>query len=153
MKETKKGELAENYFKQGYNCCQAVLLAFADEIGLDKQTLLKTGYSFGGGIGRMREVCGTVSAIAIAAGLIFGTDELDKDKKAAHYSLIQNLAAQFKEENGSIVCRELLSLKKGENSSYVPEERTPQYYLRRPCSTYCKIAADILQNYIENSKN
>ncbi len=152
MEKSTKGEIAENYFKQGYNCCQAVILAFAEETGLNKSDLLKAASSFGGGIGRLREVCGTVSAMAMAAGLIFGTDELSQEKKAAHYELIQKLAGEFKEKNGSIICRELLGLPESEKITSVPEPRTEQYYVKRPCSFYCKTAAEILEKYISENK-
>jgi C_GCAxxG_C_C family probable redox protein len=106
MKE--REELAVNYFKLGYNCCQSVVLAYKDILNMDENTLLKLSSSFGGGMGRLREVCGAVSGMFIVAGLLYGyTDITDKNKKTEHYSLIQYLASEFEKKNGSIVCRKL----------------------------------------------
>jgi len=109
-----KRELAESYFLKGYTCAQAVVLAFADEIGKDGnaiKTLVKAASSFGGGFGRLREVCGAVSGMGIAVGAMFGVDEPDNAKKSEHYKLIQRLAGEFRELNGSIICRDLLGAK------------------------------------------
>lgn len=134
---------AEMLFKQGYNCSQAVLLAFCDELNLDKETAARLASSFGGGIGRMREVCGAVSGMCMVAGLCKGySDPKDIEGKKRHYSLIQKMANEFKEKNSSIICRELLGLSAGADSPS-PSPRTAQYYKKRPCAELVGIAAEI----------
>ncbi len=134
---------AEMLFKQGYNCSQAVLLAFCDELNLDKETAARLASSFGGGIGRMREVCGAVSGMCMVAGLCKGySDPKDMEGKKRHYSLIQKMANEFKEKNSSIICRELLGLSAGADSPS-PSPRTAQYYKKRPCAELVGIAAEI----------
>ncbi len=147
-----KKEKAMGLFSEGYNCSQAVFAAFSDEMGIDKQTAFRIASSFGGGMGRMREVCGAVSGMFMAAGMLFGyCDPKDNVKKAEHYALIQSLAEEFRKENGSIVCRELLGLTKGENSNSTPTPRTDAYYKKRPCKELVGIAAEILENYIKKN--
>ena len=120
-----KAELAKQYFKEGYNCCQAVVLAFAPEMGLPEQAALAIASSFGGGIGRLREVCGAVSGMCIVAGALYGyTDPKSTTEKADHYRLIQQLAKEFEQKNGSILCRVLTGIDKG---SPVPAPRTEGY--------------------------
>lgn len=106
-----KQEQAMNLFKEGYNCAQTVFAAFHKEMDMDFETALKLSSSFGGGMGRLREVCGAVSGMFAVAGMKYGyTDPNDNKAKAEHYKLIQELAVQFKTENHSIICRELLGL-------------------------------------------
>ncbi len=146
-----KGKLARQYFELGYNCSQAVVLAFADEIGLDIDTLAKISSSFGGGIGRMREVCGTVSGMALVLGFLYGYDSpTDNSAKKAHYDRVQTVANRFKELNGSVVCRELLGLSPITPISSTPTERTPDFYKKRPCAELAQIAGDILEEFIAN---
>ncbi len=145
-------EKAKQLFESGHNCAQAVLCAFCEQTGIDEKTAYMLSSSFGGGIGRMREVCGAVSGMAMVAGLLYGyTLDEEHAKKAEHYALIQSLANKFKEENGSIICRELLDVKP---DTHVPEKRTAQYYKKRPCSELVFCAAKIMQDYIDehNSK-
>ena len=143
-------EIAMNYFKEGYNCAQAVVLAFEDLTGLDKSTLLKLSSSFGGGLGRLREVCGSVSGMAIILGIVYGYDDASShEEKAAHYARIQEVAHKFEEKNGSIVCRELLGLS-AKHDSPVPEARTEGYYKKRPCVELVGDSAEILDEYITN---
>ena len=138
-------------FKEGYNCSQAVFVAFCEELGMDQKTALKLSSSFGGGMGRLREVCGAVSGMFMAAGLHYGyEDPHDKTAKAEHYKRIQKLAEQFKEENGSIICRELLGLSKGPDIP-VPEDRTEAYYKKRPCAELVGCAAGILEKMMRES--
>lgn len=107
-----KGEIAKNNFMQGYNCAQAVLLAFCDDLGFDEQTALMLASPFGGGIGRMREVCGTVTGMYMALGLARGySDSKDNADKKRVYTEVQQLAERFKEDNGSIICRDLLGMR------------------------------------------
>ena len=143
-----KKEKAMELFKQGYNCSQAVFGAFAEELGLDFETAVKIASSFGGGMGRLREVCGAVSGMFMAAGFKYGySSPTDMQAKKEHYKLIQDLAADFKKNNGSIICRELLGTE-GTNNNYVPSERTQEYYKKRPCAELVGDAAEILEKYI-----
>lgn len=145
-----KGDIAKQNFMNGYNCSQAVLLAFCEDFGLEKETALKISEPFGGGMGRMREVCGTVTGMFMVIGLAMGNDNSkDNTTKKNVYKLVQELAAKFKEDNGSIICRELLGLQKTNKESYVPSERTTEYYKKRPCPELCKYAADILEDYLK----
>jgi C_GCAxxG_C_C family probable redox protein len=142
--------LAKELFGKGYNCSQAVFVAFCDETGLDHDTVLRIASSFGGGMGRLREVCGAVSGMFMAAGMIYGySDPLDKDAKAKHYQFIQSLAKEFKEENGSIICKELLGLSV-KNDGHVAAEKVESSYKKRPCVELVEHAAMILDQYIQN---
>lgn len=142
--------LAKELFKKGYNCSQSVFAAFCDETGLDFDTALKISSSFGGGMGRLREVCGAVSGMFMVVGLKCGyTDPVDKNSKAEHYELIQALAKQFQAENKSIICRELLGLSV-KNDNPLPEDRTESYYKKRSCAEIVEYAAKILDEYIQN---
>ena len=145
-----KGDIAKQNFMNGYNCSQAVLLAFCEDFGLEKETALKISEPFGGGMGRMREVCGTFTGMFMVIGLAMGNDNSkDNTTKKNVYKSVQELAAKFKEDNGSIICRELLGLQKANKESYVPSERTNEYYKKRPCPELCKYAADILEEYLK----
>lgn len=145
-----KGDIAKQNFMNGYNCSQAVLLAFCEDFGLEKETALKVSEPFGGGMGRMREVCGTVTGMFMVLGLAMGnSDAKDGSTKKNVYKSVQELAAKFKEDNGSIICRELLGFQKNNKESYVPSERTNEYYKKRPCPELCKYAADILEEYLK----
>lgn len=141
-----KAELAANYFEEGYNCAQSVLLAFCSETGLSQKEAAKLASSFGGGIGKLREVCGAISGMLMALGIVDGYDAPDQpERKAAQYALVQRLAGQFKEKNGTIICRELLSNVAHDDSTAVPQARTQQYYQQRPCKKFVMDAAEILE--------
>ena len=143
-------EKACTNFKNGYNCAQAVLLAFAEVLGIDDAFALKLASSFGGGMGRLREVCGAVSAMFMIAGLLQGYTEPNNDEtKAQHYKLIQNLGNEFKSRCGSIICRELLGLPDGADSP-IPSKRTDEYYQQRPCENCIKTAAEIIETNLLN---
>lgn len=144
-----RAETAKHNFLSGCNCAQAVFTAFGDLTGLDEATAMKIASSFGGGMGRLREVCGAVSGMFMALGLLYGEDHRpEHEQKVAHYQRVQELAARFKEQHGSIVCRELLaSIETAQGNE--PERRTAQYYTKRPCSELCACAAKILTQYIE----
>ena len=142
-----KGELAKQFFEGGKNCSQAVALAFCEEMRIDEETVARQTVGFVGGMGRMREVCGTVSGMTYVISNLFG----DRSKGEV-YEIVQSAAEKFKEENGSIICRELLGLSTAEKQSPVPEARTEQYYKKRPCAELCKIAADILDEAIKSQK-
>ena len=141
-------QLAKKNFESGCNCAQAVLLAFSDLTGLDEGTAMKLSASFGGGMGKLREVCGAVSGAFMAAGMIYADDHIPtQEAKAAHYEKIRNLATRFKEENGSYLCRELLEgIPVSKDAA--PEERTEQYYKKRPCGELCAIAAQLLDDLL-----
>lgn len=143
------GELAQKNFEEGCNCAQAVFLAFSDLTGLDKATAMKLSASFGGGMGKLREVCGAVSGMFMAAGMLLADGEIpSQEAKAAHYERIRTLAARFKEENGSYICRELLA-EVPTSKDPAPEERTAQYYSRRPCAELCRCAAELLDQLLQ----
>lgn len=145
-------EQARANFRAGYNCSQAVLLAFRDVTGLDDETAAKIAASFGGGMGRLREVCGAVSGMFMVIGLLEGYSQpKDGEAKAAHYRRVQELAAAFSDKNGSIVCRELLGLKVQKQQPQ-PEERTAAYYAKRPCELLVGDAAKILEAYLAKSR-
>ncbi len=146
------GEKAKQNFESGYNCAQAVLLAFSDVTGLDEPTAMKLAASLGGGMGRLREVCGAVSGMFLVAGLLYAEGEVvPAEAKAAHYARVQDLAARFKAETGSYICRELLAGVSATTGAK-PEERTEQYYKRRPCGELCRLAADIMAEYMQEQK-
>ena len=138
-------EKACEYFRQGYNCAQSTLLAFSDVIGFSEETTLKLASSFGGGMGRLREVCGAVSAMFMIAGLLKGyTSPNDDEIKALHYELIQKLAEEFKSQTGSYICRDILGLEQ-EKDVPIPSKRTEEYYEERPCENCIKIASQIIE--------
>lgn len=144
----KAGEL----FHDGYNCAQAAIAVFAEEVGLDMDTALKFGASFGGGLGKMREVCGAFSGIAMAAGMKYGAYEIgDSARKKEHYEVIQELARRFKEKNGTIICRELLHLDKGIYEA-TPEIRATEAYQKRPCRELVADAAYIFAQYMQEQE-
>lgn len=146
-----KGEIAKNNFLMGYNCSQAVVLAFCEDFGLDKDTALMLASPFGGGMGRLREVCGTVSAMYMVLGLAHGyTNPKAKDEKASLYKEVQSLAEKFKADNSSIICRELLNLRIKGKDDPVPSERSSEYYASRPCPELCRYAADLIDEFLKN---
>ena len=142
-------EKGENYFKQGFNCAQAVALAFTDKLGLDEEATAKLSSPFGGGFGRMREVCGAISGMIMVLGAVEGNGMNTTDEtKLALYQKVQNLMNEFKEKNGSYICRELLALPEG-NSDPTPEKRTKNYYEKRPCALLVGDACQMLEEYFE----
>ncbi len=145
------GEKAERLFLEGYNCSQAVLIAFEDVTGLPREVSARLASSFGGGMGRLREVCGAISGAFMVLGLLYGYESPEaKAEKAEHYARIQALAEQFRQRHGSIVCRELL---KNPGTLPVPEDRTPEYYKSRPCLAMVRSAAELTERYLrENSQ-
>lgn len=144
-----KGDEAKKLFEEGCNCSQAVFCAFRDKTGFDYETALKLSAGFGGGMGRMREVCGAVSGMIMTLSYLkASTDPNNHAEKAALYALIQQAAGEFREENGSIVCRELLGLGEGASCPN-PECRSKEFYKKRPCGDLVKCAADIAEKYIK----
>ncbi len=141
-----RSEQAAALFEQGFNCAQAVFGAYAEDLGIDFDTAVKLSCSFGGGMGRMREVCGTCSGMFLVAGMLTGnTNGADREAKQANYEVVQRLANRFKEANGSIICRELLAEVSVANAGTAkPEERTKEYYQKRPCKELVRMAAKIV---------
>ena len=139
--------LAAELFLSGSNCAQAVLLAFGDLTGLEPSLAAKLSSSFGGGMGRMREVCGAVSGMLMVAGLLYGYDNPGEEDiaKKEHYTRVQELSARFRQEAGSIICREIL---KNPPSDPNPSQRTEEYYKTRPCARMVMLAARILDDYM-----
>lgn len=143
---------AKEYFEDGCNCCQAVFCAFLEETNLTEEEALRLSAGFGGGLGRLREVCGAVSGMTMVLSNKFAsTDPKDHEKKKKLYALIRQAAGDFREENGSIVCRELLGLPEKDYSP-VPEQRTKEYYKKRPCAELVHCAASIAEKYLNNDK-
>ena len=141
-------EAAMENFKKGYNCSQAIVLAFADMLPVDRTLLLRLASSFGGGMGRLRAVCGSVSGMFMIAGLLYGYDGPETGQiKAEHYAGIQELAKRFEEKHGTIICREMLGLSVRHDVP-TPEARTAEYYKKRPCAEIIGDAAEILDQYI-----
>lgn len=138
-----KGTVAKQKFLEGYNCSQAVACAFADEMNMDEETVKCLTIGFGGGMGRMREVCGTVAGATFVLSALYG----EKNKNDV-YKMVQDVAEEFRKENGSVVCRDLLGLSKSSPLTPVAEPRTKEYYKKRPCPELAEMMADILENYI-----
>jgi len=142
---------AEELFMQGFNCSQSVVAAFADIYGYTEEQALCMSAGFGAGIGRMRMSCGAFNALALLAGLDCGSvTPGDREGKSYNYKVVQELAARFKEEHGTLICAELLKLKKGAPLSYEASERTAEYYKKRPCVNQIISAARIYCDYLEN---
>lgn len=147
-----KSKEAKRLFEQGYNCAQAIVSAFCEYADLEPDIALRLSSSFGGGIGRLREVCGAFSGAAIILGVLYGySDPNDDEAKAKHYELIQSFAKEFKKENGSLICRELLGLD-ALSDSPIPDKRTENYYETRPCADIIEKSAKILDEYIKKEK-
>lgn len=141
-------EYAGELFRSGYNCAQSVFAAYADLFGMDFETALKMSSAMGAGVGRMREVCGTVLAMSLLAGLQEGNDNpTDSDAKTHIYEVVRRMSARFKEEHGTIICRELLGLD-GMEESARPSERTPEFYTSRPCAKFITCAAEIIEDVL-----
>lgn len=136
--------IARELFTSGYNCAQSVFIAYRDLADMDEQTAATISAPFGGGMGRLREVCGAVSGMTMCAGYIApNTYPNDNTNKKLCYSTVQDLAERFREENGAIVCRELLGLAQQKDDP-TPSARTEEYYRRRPCVEYVATAARIV---------
>ena len=169
MTQEEAQDKARNNFKSGMNCAQSVFAVFAEELGMNLETALKVSQGFGGGMCRMREVCGCVSAMIMASSLVTGSaDPSDKNAKDECYKTGQKLSQKFREKNGSVVCRELLGLvPMGQSEaalqnktpvehkveSSVSSERTEEYYKKRPCQELCADAAGILCEYLKSKKS
>ena len=141
------GIKAAELFLGGYNCAQAVAVAFCDLTGLEEKQAAKMASAFGGGMGRLREVCGAVSGMLLVLGILDGYDDPTNDAaKRELYSRVQALAREFREENGSIICRELLDNPPADPN---PTPRTADFYTQRPCARMVLTAARILDEYLQ----
>jgi len=137
---------AAELFLEGYNCAQAVAVAFCDVTGMDEKLAARLASPFGGGMGRLREVCGAVSGMLLVLGHLYGYENSDNDaRKKALYEQVQMLAKGFQEENGSIICREIL---KNPPSDPNPSPRTAEYYAQRPCARMVMTAAKLMDEFI-----
>ncbi len=143
--KTDRKQLAYDYFKQGYNCAQSVVMSFADILPLDKETLEKVSIAFGGGFGRTRNLCGAVSAMGIVTGLLSDANAEISQGKKDMYKTIQDLVAKFKERNGTENCGELLKNVKNLTEGYVPQVRDEEYYSTRPCAKFVLDSVEILE--------
>ena len=146
---------AVDNFMAGYGCCQSVVAAFADLYGLDETLAKKIAAGFGGGVGRLRMMCGAVSGIVMLVGLDCGqTEGSDREGKSACYKVVQDLLAKSKEDNGSLICAEILGIKGYEKvpCSYVASERTAEYYKKRPCAAKVESAARIFADYLKEKQ-
>ena len=142
-------EKATELFKKGYNCAQSVFCANCDKVGIDFEIGLKLTSSFGGGMGRLREVCGAVTAMFMLIGLKKGYVTFDNDEiKEKHYAKVQELAHKFQKEFGSIICRELLNLNEQESDAK-PSARTDEYYQTRPCEKFIEFASNLIEKELQ----
>lgn len=149
---SEKEKRARELFRSGYNCAQSVFCTFCDETGMKFDDALKLSSSFGGGMGRLREVCGAVSAMFMIAGILYGYTSPNNDEiKGQHYTLIQELAEKFKQKYDTIICRELLGLEEKQDSP-IPSKRTQEYYENRPCENFIGFAAQIIEEMIEQKQ-
>jgi len=152
MNNEERIEKAVALFKEGFNCSQSVVAAFADQYGFTPEQALRMSASFGGGIGRMRETCGAACGLFMLAGLETGAVEgADREGKARNYAVVQELAEEFKRRNGALKCADLLGLSKKEPVVSTPEARTAQYYAKRPCVKMVEEAARIWCEFLEKS--
>ena len=149
----KRADKARDMFYEGYNCCQAVVGAFAEDFGMDMVQAMKFAEGMGGGMGRMRLTCGAVTAMALIAGLAKSSG-LPKNlqHRGEIYALVRAMADEFKQKNGSIICGELLGAALPKDDSPMPQERTAEYYKKRPCPECIHDAGLILEKYLFNEE-
>ena len=147
-----RAERAKALFNEGYNCAQSVALAYADITPLDESMVATITASFGGGLGRLREVCGAVSGMAFVASFISPCPAAtDATAKKQNYALVQEFAEKFRQQNGNIVCRSLLGLDRPKDDP-TPSPRTEEYYKKRPCAEYVYDAALIVGEYLASKE-
>lgn len=150
MTKEERIQKAMAFFKEGYNCSQSVVAAYADLYGFTQEQALHMSASFGGGIGRMRETCGAACGMFLLAGLErCALEGADRESKATNYALVQELAEKFRQETGALRCADLLGLAKNEPVVSTPEARTAQYYAKRPCVRMVETAARIFGDFLE----
>lgn len=145
-KKESRVDKAKDLFREGYNCCQAVVAACSDLYNIDEETALKLSCSFGGGIGRMREVCGAVCGMAMIAGMETGNiDPKNTEAKQKNYEMVRYLVNEFKKENGSIICRELIGLDGIDEGARIQERIDGGYYAKKPCLEFIADAVRIIE--------
>lgn len=143
-------EKARSYFLEGFNCSQSVFCAFSDRFGIDEETAKKIAAGLGGGVGRMREVCGAVSASAMVLGSVCApVDGSDTESKKKNYELVREFSERFLQRHSSVVCRELLKMRVKMEKTPMPDDRTAEYYKNRPCLKVVEDAAEILEDMLE----
>lgn len=144
-----RADRAEELFRQGCNCSQSVFVAFSDVLGMDEKAALRLSSTFGGGMGKLREVCGAVTGAFMVLGVLYGYDDVtSQEEKVRTYKMVQDFAADYKKEKGTIICRELLGLKEGEDLPE-PAIRTEEYYQTRPCIGACRYAAELVERIMK----
>ncbi len=148
MSAANKEELASQYFAAGYSCAQSVFASFAPELGLDEKVALRLSSGLGAGVGRLREVCGAFTGLSLVLGYYHGNEEGSAEQKEHIYSIVQEEAAKFRAEFGSVICRELLDPSILQDKSTRPQERTKQYYNQRPCQACVAFCARAAANHI-----
>lgn len=147
-----RADRAEELFRQGCNCSQSVFVAFSDVLGMDEKAALKLSSTFGGGMGKLREVCGAVTGAFMVLGALYGYDDVtSQEEKVRTYKMVQDFAADYKKEKGTIICRELLGLKEGEDLPE-PAIRTEEYYQTRPCIGACRYAAELVERIMKEKE-
>ena len=145
----KRADRAREMFLEGYNCCQSVVGAFAELYGFDPETAMKMAEGFGGGLGRMRLTCGAVNGMAMVAGMKLSHGKAgDLQRRGDIYAVVRQMVEEFKAQNGTIICAELLGLSMPKDDSPIPEERTPDYYKRRPCPDKIHQCGLIIEKYL-----
>ncbi|MCQ2483906.1 MAG: C-GCAxxG-C-C family protein [Clostridia bacterium] len=150
---SQRTDKAVELFKSGFNCSQSVFAAYADLFGMDEKTALTVSAGLGGGVGRSREVCGAICGAAMLTGLKYGaTDPADAESKKHCYEVVQQIIAEFKKTNPTIICRELLGLSETNNTDPVPEARTEQYYKKRPCAEIVEDSAKAVEKILFNKE-
>ena len=141
------GMKAAELFLGGYNCAQSVAVAFCDITGLEEKTTARMVSAFGGGMGRLREVCGAVSGMLFVLSSLYGYDTPgDDESKKVLYGQVQELAAAFREANGTIICRELLDHPSTDPN---PSPRTAEFYAVRPCARFVLTAGELMDRFLE----
>lgn len=145
-------EKAAQLFSEGYNCSQSVFMAYADLVGMDEIMAKQVSLGLGGGMGRMREVCGAVSGMVLLTGFVSGMEDgADAEGKKKNYQLVQELMKRFEEMNGSYICKQLLGLE--EKDGPTPAKRTQEYYKKRPCKELVMDAARLLEEIVFTPEN
>ena len=153
MEKENRIKKAIELFKSGFNCSQSVVAAYADLYGFTPEQALKMSASFGGGIGRMRQTCGAACGMFLLAGLETGSIKgEDREGKSHNYKVVQELAQRFKDINGSLICSELLGLAKEARITHTAEERTPEYYKKRPCIKMIETAAMLFDDFLSHQQ-
>ena len=145
----KKSDIAVENFEKGYNCAQSVVAALCEDLGMKEQDGLIISEGFGGGMGRMRSVCGAVTGMFMLAGLKYSKGVAgDMDTRKGIYSKVQEMAKEFEENAGSIICAELLEGVMPQNKDATPTPRTDEFYKKRPCSECVRLAAEIAEKHL-----